>query len=74
MHAPVPDKTVYVVVVVGLTNTESFEEGLIPVLAVQVYGPKPLHDKLAVCPLQIVVTEGVILTVNAGATETEATA
>lgn len=42
VHAPMPDKTEYVVVVVGLTVTVPTAEGLVPLEAVQTKGPAPL--------------------------------
>ena len=44
VHDPVPDKTEYVVVVVGVTFTVLVEGGFAPLLAVHVKGPAPLDD------------------------------
>lgn len=74
VQAPVPDKTVYVVVVKGLTETVPEDAGFVPLLAVQTNGPAPLLDKVVDCPLQIVVKEGVIVIDKAGAIDTVATA
>lgn len=45
VQVPDPDKTVYVVVVDGVTVTLPTLAGLGPVLAVQTKGPAPLADK-----------------------------
>ena len=75
VHAPVPAKTVYVVVVVGETVTVPDGAGEAPVLAVHTNGPVlPETLKLAVWPPQIIVPEGVIFTDNDGVMETVATA
>lgn len=74
MQAPVPAKTVYVVLVVGLTITVLKGLGLGPTLAVQLKGPEPLQVRFEVCPLQITELELIIVTVKAGAIETVATA
>lgn len=75
VQAPVPAKTVYVVVVVGVTVTVPDGDGDAPVLAVQTNGPVlPETLRLVVCPLQIIVPEGVMFTDNEGVIETVATA
>jgi len=74
VQAPVPAKTVYVVLVIGLTITVLKGLGLGPTLAVQLNGPEPLQVRFEVCPLQITELELIIVTVNAGAIETVATA
>lgn len=74
VQAPVPDKTVYVVVVLGVTVTFATLAGFEPVLAVQVNGPVPVEDKLVLSPKQIIVLEGVTLIVGVVPTETVATA
>ena len=45
VHVPEPDKTEYVVVVVGVTVTLATAEGFVPELAVQTNGPEPEEDK-----------------------------
>jgi hypothetical protein len=74
VQAPVPAKTVYVVLEVGLTITVLKGFGFKPTLAVQLNGPEPLQVRFEVCPLQITELELIIVTVNAGAIETVATA
>ena len=41
VHVPVPDKTVYVVVVLGVTTIVPNAGGVVPLLAVQTKGPAP---------------------------------
>ncbi len=61
--------------IVGFRETVPVPKGLAPELAVQTKGPElPLTDKVANCPLQMMVLVGVILIVKAGVTETVATA
>ena len=74
VQAPVPDKTVYVVVVLGVTVTLAALLGFEPELAVQVNGPPPDTDNEVLAPKQIVVLDGVILIVGVAPTETVATA
>jgi hypothetical protein len=74
VQAPVPDKTVYVVVELGVTVTLAALVGFAPALAVQVNGPAPVEDNATLSPTQIVVLEGVILIDKEGAIETVATA
>lgn len=74
VQLPVPDKTVYVVVTVGLTVTVLVLAGFVPELAVHVYGAGPLAVRIAFCPAQILVKEGVILIVGVKEIETVATA
>lgn len=70
-----PAITVYVVVIVGVTITVPDGVGLEPVLDVHAKGPAlPETDKLADCPLHIVVLEGVTLIVKFAVRETVATA
>lgn len=45
VHVPIPDTTVYVVVVVGVTVTVPEDVGDVPLLAVHTKGPEPLTDK-----------------------------
>lgn len=61
VQAPVPDKTVYVVVALGVTVTLAALIGFAPTLAVHVHGPVPVDVKLAFSPKHIVVFEGVIV-------------
>ena len=44
VQVPVPDKTVYVVDVVGLTVTFAVAGGVVPELAVHTKGPEPEDD------------------------------
>ena len=74
VQAPVPNKTVYVVLTVGETITLDVLVGFEPLLAVHVNGPAPEEDKLALAPKQIMVLEGVIFTDNVGAMDTVAIA
>ena len=74
VQAPVPDKTVYVVVADGVTVTLAALAGLDPVLAVQVNGPVPVDDKETFSPKQIIVLEGVILIGGVAPITTVATA
>lgn len=74
VHAPVPERTVYVVVVTGVTVTFAALGGFVPELAVQVKGPEPEEVKPTLCPAQIVEKDGVILIDSDGETETVATA
>lgn len=74
VHVPAPDKTVYVVVVVGLTVTEAALGGLAPELAVQTNGAEPLDVNVTLCPIQIVDREGVILIEGVKEIDTVATA
>lgn len=74
VQVPVPDKTVYVVVVEGVTVTFAALAGLVPVLAVQTKGPLPEDDKAWLCPKQIVDKDGVIAIDKDAEIETVATA
>ena len=74
VQAPVPDKTVYVVLEVGETVTVAALAGFVPVLAVQVNGPEPEEDKVMLSPKQIVVFDGVMLIGVTGEIDTVATA
>ena len=74
VHDPVPDKTVQVVVVVGVTVTFATAAGFEPELAVQTYGPPPLTESAWLCPKQIDDKDGVIDIVGELVIETDATA
>jgi hypothetical protein len=74
VHAPVPDKTVYVVFEVGETVTLPALAGLAPALAVHVNGPVPVDVKVTLSPKQIVVLDGEILIGATGAIDTVAKA
>ena len=74
VQAPVPDKTVYVVVALGVTVTLAALVGFEPELAVQINGPPPDTDNEVLSPKQIVVFEGVILIDGVVPTDTVATA
>lgn len=74
VQEPVPDNTVYVVVVLGVTVTVAAAGGFVPLLAVHVNGPAPVDVKVTLCPAQMVESEGVILIDNVAATDTVATA
>lgn len=74
VHVPVPDNTVYVVVVVGLTFTVAELGGVVPELAVQTNGATPVVVNVTVCPAQIVESEGVMLIEGVVEIETVATA
>ena len=74
VQVPAPDKTVYVVVVDGVTATVAAPVGLVPELAVHTNGADPVDDKVTVCPTQIVDKEGVILIDGVNEIETVATA
>ena len=74
VQAPVPEITVKVVVVAGLTTMVPTAGGVVPLLAAQTNGPAP--DAVNVCevPAQIAVTEGVIVIGGITVTDTAATA
>ena len=74
VQAPVPDKTVYVVVEFGVTVIFAALAGLLPELAVHTKGPDPLADKEVLAPKQIVVFVGVIVMAGVIPIETVATA
>jgi hypothetical protein len=74
VQAPVPDKTVYVVVVLGVTVTLAALAGFDPVLAVQVKGPAPVEESETLWPRQIIVLEGEILIEGIVPIDTVATA
>jgi len=74
VQAPVPDKTVYVVLTVGDTVTVPTAAGLAPELAVQLKGPAPDEVRTTLCPEQIVDKEGVIAMDGTVEIETVATA
>lgn len=58
----------------GATVTVPELAGLAPVLAVQVNGPAPVDDNVALPPGQMMVLDGVILIEKTGAIDTVATA
>ena len=74
VHAPVPDKTVKVVVADGVTVTLAKLAGLPPVLAVQENGPVPVEVNETLSPKQITVFDGVILMAGVAPIDTVATA
>lgn len=74
VQVPLPDKTEYVVVVVGDTVTEADAGGLDPELAVHVNGPAPLEVNVTLCPAQIVESDGVIAIDGVAEIDTVATA
>ena len=76
VQVPLPDKTEYVVVVVGDTVTEADAGGLDPELAVHVNGPAPLEVNVTLCPcvrfvvpLVVITAVGSALTVTATGTD-----
>ena len=70
VQEPMPFTTVYVVVTPGLTVTTAVFGGLAPLLAVQVNVLPPLAVKVVLCPAQIVVVAGLIVTVLTAPTVT----